>query len=89
MFAGSSIIVMLFWHFIAEKHRHFQEESLNVATFLEAYALGDEIVKDIRAARKPAGPPRLKVRTARIRLLYSTAVLWLLIVILAWQRLLP
>lgn len=89
IFGAFSIAVMIFWHFIAEKHRVFQDRSLKLADAIEKHVLGDDIGGAIDAARSQQREPRPKVRTARIGLVWCTAALWLLITILALQGLLP
>ncbi len=89
VFGAFSITVMTFWHFIAEKHRAFQQRSLHVAESIEEYVLGEKTFEAMRAASRPAREPRPSVRTARIGLLSSTVALWLLIAVLARQGLLP
>ncbi len=90
IFGGFSILVMAFWHVIAERHRYYQKRAYNVVSGIEAHILGGDIAQKIRgAASVNAQPPRLTTRAARIGLLGGTFALWLIIAILAWKGLLP
>jgi hypothetical protein len=89
-FATFSIAVMLFWTFVAERHRAFQQRAMNAAQFLEEYALGEETMTRMRAAARSDVPdPKPSVRAARLGLLATTVVLWVLLLVLSLGDALP